>query len=228
MARVLPPVADTALLEVRDLVKAYDGSPVLRGLNLALDRGETASLMGPSGTGKSTLLAILAGLMPPDGGEVCLEGRRVSDLDPNERARVRREGIGVVMQSDNLIPFLTAAENVELALTLAGTKSPGDRAKDLLGDLGLADRRDSYPRRLSGGQAQRVALAVALANEPRLLLADEVTGSLDGTSAELVMAALMRAASDREIALLLITHSDVIADHADTRWVMAEGVVRNR
>ena len=228
MARVLPPVADTALLEVRDLVKAYDGSPVLRGLNLTLDRGEAASLMGPSGTGKSTLLAILAGLMPPDGGAVCLEGRRVSDLDPNERARVRRGGIGVVMQSDNLIPFLTAAENVELALTLAGTKSSGDRAKDLLGDLGLADRRDSYPRRLSGGQAQRVAVAVALANEPRLLLADEVTGSLDGTSAELVMAALMRAASDREIALLLITHSGVIADHANTRWVMAEGVVRNR
>lgn len=220
-------MAEGALLEVRDLVKSYGDSPVLRGLHLTLDRGESASLMGPSGTGKSTLLAILAGLMPPDSGQVRLDGQCVSDLDSDARARVRRTGIGVVLQSDNLIPFLTAEENVELALGLAGTESSG-RARDLLDGLGLADRRHSYPRRLSGGEAQRVALAVALANEPRLLLADEVTGALDGASAELVMAALLSAAAERDIALLLITHSSAIAEHADTRLVMTDGVVRSR
>jgi putative ABC transport system ATP-binding protein len=221
-------VAERALLEVRDLVKSYDDSPVLRGVCMTLDHGETVSLMGPSGTGKSTLLAILAGTMTPDSGEVRFGGQSVSTLDSDARTRLRREGIGVVLQSDNLIPFLTAAENVELALELAGANDPARRAGDLLAEFDLADRRGSYPRRLSGGEAQRVALAVALANQPRLLLADEVTAALDHTSADVVMDALIGAASDRGVGLLLITHSSSIADRADTRLVMAEGVVESQ
>jgi putative ABC transport system ATP-binding protein len=221
-------VAEGALLEVRDLVKSYADSPVLRGVYLTMNRGETVSLMGPSGTGKSTLLAILAGIMTPDSGEVRFGGQSVSALDSDARTRLRRQGIGVVLQSDNLIPFLTAAENVELALELAGANNPGRRAADLLAEFGLANRRGSYPRRLSGGEAQRVALAVALANQPRLLLADEVTAALDETSADVVMGALIRAAADRGVALLLITHSSSIAERADTHLVMAEGVVESR
>lgn len=216
------------LLEVNDLVKSYDPSgvaPVLRGTSFALGRGLVTSLVGASGSGKSTLLAIVAGLMLPDGGSVSLGGQVVTDLDEAGRAALRSQAIGVVLQSDNLIPFLTAVENVELAITLAGRRNSAGRAKSLLGELGLASRNDDYPRRLSGGEAQRVALAVALANDPQLLLADEVTGELDSASAELVADGIFAASAERGLTVLVITHSEVLAERAEHRLQMVEGTV---
>jgi putative ABC transport system ATP-binding protein len=149
---------------------------VLDRVDLELRRGETTSLVGPSGSGKSTLISLIAGLMRPDAGHVHIGGQQTDELDEAGRARLRAERIGVVLQSDNLVPFLTAIENVELAIGFAPGHRPPRRARELLSELGLGGRMDHLPRQLSGGEAQRVAVAVALANEPDLLLADEVVG----------------------------------------------------
>ena len=183
--------------------------------------------MGASGAGKSTLLAVLAGLMVPDAGEVRFDGEDVTAMDEAERARLRAGRIGVVLQSDNLIAFLTAAENVELAIELAGGARARPRARALLEELGLAQRADDLPRRLSGGEAQRVALAVALANDPDLLLADEVTAELDSASAHRVLELILGASRERGLTVLLVTHSPELAGLAERRLRVAEGGVRS-
>jgi putative ABC transport system ATP-binding protein len=222
-------VGSSSLVEVTDLIKSYDedaaGAPVLRGVTFALGRGESTSLVGSSGAGKSTLLAILAGLMVPDSGSVCFDGRLVTAMNETERAALRADGIGVVLQSDNLIPFLTAVENVELAIKLAAGHSRGARARELLGELGLGHRADDYPRRLSGGEAQRAALAVALANDPELLLADEVTGQLDTASAVRVVDSLLTASAERGLTALLVTHSPLLAERTDHQLLILDGAV---
>jgi predicted ABC-type transport system involved in lysophospholipase L1 biosynthesis ATPase subunit len=198
---------------------------VLHGVALALARGETTSLVGRSGSGKSTLIALLAGLLLPDAGTLCFDGRDMSALDDGERARLRAERIGVVLQRDNLIPFLTASENVELAMGIAGARRARERARDLLGELGLARRIHYRPSALSGGEAQRVAVAVALANTPDLLLADEVTGELDSASAEQVMDVILGAWREHGLSVLYVTHSDELAGRAQRRLALANGAV---
>jgi putative ABC transport system ATP-binding protein len=202
---------------------------VLHDTSLELLRGGTTSLVGASGSGKSTLLALIAGLMQPDSGRVLLDDRDITRLDDLARARLRARRVGIVLQSGNLIPFLTAAENVEQAIRLAGggrSRSAGRRSRDLLSELGLAARLDHLPRRLSGGEAQRVATAVALANEPALLLADEVTGELDSASAEHVIDVIFGAWRDRGLTVLLVTHSRELAARAQRRLRLADGQVR--
>ena len=167
--------------------------------------------------------------MRPDSGAVVIDGVDVAGLDDTERARVRARQVGIVLQSGNLIPFLTARENVELAIELSD--GPLDhqhhgRVVDLLDELGLADRRDHLPRRLSGGETQRVAVAVALANEPDLLLADEVTGELDTESAEHVMDLVFGAARDHGLAVLFVTHNEELAARADHHLRLEDGEVR--
>jgi putative ABC transport system ATP-binding protein len=184
---------------------------VLRDLDLDLRRGEIACLVGASGSGKSTLISVIAGLLRPDSGSVFIDGQDVSDLSDTERAHLRATKIGLVLQSGNLVPFLTAAENVALATRLAGTEVASDYAVSLLDQVGLADRADHLPRRLSGGEAQRVALAIALANEPDVLLADEAVGQLDSSTAKVVLGTIERACEERDLAVLLVTHSDEIA-----------------
>jgi putative ABC transport system ATP-binding protein len=219
----------TELLRVNGLTKAYhEGgrqTTVLAGAGFSLARGETASLVGASGVGKSTLLALLAGLMLPDAGSVCIDGDELTAMEEGARARLRAGKIGVVMQSDNLIPFLTATENVELAVTLAGGTSARDRARELLERFSLGDRVDDLPRRLSGGEAQRASLAVALVNEPDLLLADEVTAELDSASADVVLEVIRKAARERDLTVLMVTHSAELARTADRRLQVLDGRV---
>lgn len=202
-------------LRLRGVSKAYrttgETTSVLRDLDLDLRRGEIACLVGASGSGKSTLISVIAGLLRPDSGSVFIDGHDFSDLSDSERAHLRATKIGLVLQSGNLVPFLTAAENVALATRLAGIEVSSAHVVSLLDQVGLADRADHLPRRLSGGEAQRVALAIALANGPDVLLADEAVGQLDSSTARVVLAAIEGACEERGLAVLLVTHSDEIA-----------------
>jgi putative ABC transport system ATP-binding protein len=217
------------LLAVERLSKSYRESEletqVLEGASFELARGETTTLVGPSGAGKSTLLSLLAGLMLPDSGAVRFDGEDITTMDEAARARLRARRIGVVLQSDNLIPFLTAAENVELAIGLAGGDRAGARARALLSELGVSQRADDLPRRLSGGEAQRTSLAVALANEPDLLLADEVTAELDSANAERVIGVILGASRERGLTVLMVTHSLELAERTERRLRLADGQV---
>lgn len=219
----------TPLIVVEDLSKTYHeagvDTPVLRGAGFELARGETTSLVGSSGAGKSTLLALLAGLMLPDSGTVRFDDEEITAMDEAARAGLRARRIGVVLQRDNLIPFLTAVENVELAIALAGGDPQGGRARELLQELGLADRLEDLPRRLSGGEAQRASLAVALANEPELLLADEVTAELDAANADQVIEVILAAARDRGLTVLIVTHSRELTERTERRLQVTHGGV---
>jgi putative ABC transport system ATP-binding protein len=217
------------LLQVENLSKTYREAGVetrvLDGVSFELARGETTSLVGPSGAGKSTLLAVLAGLMLPDSGSVSFDGGDVTAMTEAARAGLRARRIGIVLQSDNLIPFLTAAENVELAVGLAGGDRPGVRARELLCDLGLAERLDDLPRRLSGGEAQRASVALALVNQPDLLLADEVAAELDSANADRVIEVILQASRERGLTVLMVTHSPELAARTDRRLRFVDGGV---
>ena len=208
------------MLEARGLAKTYDtgGAKVLalRGVDLAIERGEFVAIMGPSGCGKSTLLNLLAGLDRPTAGEVWLDGERIDQLSETELARLRRRKIGFVFQFFNLLPTLSAVENVELPLLLVGRRRKDARrsASELLSELGIGDKHAAAPVQLSGGQQQRVALARALANTPDIVLGDEPTGNLDSAAAREVLG-LLRAARDRGQTLLLVTHDARVAAAAD-------------
>lgn len=219
----------TPLLRVQRLAKTYWSNkvqtPVLRDVSLELQRGETASLVGVSGSGKSTLLSLLAGLMRPESGAIVFDGEDLGRLDDTSRARLRARRIGVVLQSGNLIPFLTAAENVELAIELAGGARGSARAAALLRQVGLGGRLDHKPARLSGGEAQRVSVAVALANEPDLLLADEITGQLDAETAAEVMGTIFEAWRERGLTVLFVSHSGELAERAERQFALVDGEV---
>jgi putative ABC transport system ATP-binding protein len=218
------------LAEAVDLFKVYregDTETVaLRGASLRLDRGEFVTLVGPSGSGKSTLLSIMAGLTLPTAGRVMIGGRDLSRLDEVERAAVRAENIGLVFQRGNLIPFLSTQENVELALEAApGRRRSAGRARELLAMLGLDNRRGHRPRQLSGGEAQRAGIAVALANAPQLILGDEITGELDSETSAQVMDVLLRLRSENGMTLLVVTHNPALAAAADRRLVITDGLI---
>jgi ABC-type lipoprotein export system ATPase subunit len=198
---------------------------VLDDASLELTRGQTTSLTGVSGSGKSTLISLLAGLLLPESGHVAFDGQDLTALDDSTRARLRARRIGVVLQSGNLIPFLTAAENVEMAIKLADGDRAAERARELLSELGLADRIDHRPNRMSGGEAQRVSVAMALANQPDLLLADEVTGELDSSSAEKVMEVILEAWRQRGLTVLFVTHNDELAAGAEHQLRLVDGQV---
>jgi putative ABC transport system ATP-binding protein len=220
----------THVLEARSLAKTYDtgGAKVLalRGVDLAIQRGEFVAIMGPSGCGKSTLLNLLAGLDRPTAGEVRLDGERIDQLNETELARLRRRKIGFVFQFFNLMPTLSAVENVELPLLLVGRRRKDARrsANELLGELGIGDKHAAAPVQLSGGQQQRVALARALANTPDIVLGDEPTGNLDSAAAREVLG-LLRSARDRGQTLLLATHDARVAAAADRVVNLRDGLV---
>jgi ABC-type lipoprotein export system ATPase subunit len=232
--QVRPATISEALVELKDVFKIYkEGATetvALRGASLELPRGRMTSLVGPSGSGKSTLLSLVAGLALPSAGQVVVEGTDISRLGESERARLRAERIGVVFQSGNLIPFLSAVENVELAMSIAGknvsSKSSGRaRARKVLEELGLGNRLHHRATQLSGGEVQRVAVAVALANDPDLLLGDELTGELDSATADQVMGLLTEMWRERQLTVLLVTHNRELAARADHRLRLVDGLI---
>jgi putative ABC transport system ATP-binding protein len=222
--------APAALVRVDAVSKSYRAggieTRVLRDVSLELARGETTSLVGASGSGKSTLISLIAGLMRPEAGAIRFDGEDLTGIGDTARAQLRARRIGVVLQRDNLIGFLTAAENVALAIELAGGDRVALRARALLASVGLADRAAHLPRRLSGGEAQRVSVAMALANDPDLLLADEVTGQLDSGTAGEVMDLIFSACRERGLTVLFVTHSSEQAGRAQRRLRLAGGGVR--
>jgi ABC-type lipoprotein export system ATPase subunit len=199
--------------------------PVLQDVNLAVERGEYVSLMGASGSGKSTLLAVLGGLEKPQSGRAFVAGTDLHALTRDELATYRRKTVGFVFQHFGLLGALTAQENVELALTFSGVPAGARhrKAKELLGDVGLAARVSHRPHELSGGERQRVAIARAVANGPDLILADEPTGNLDIDAADSVARLLASLRHERGCTLLVVTHNPAMAAHADTHYALAAG-----
>jgi len=199
----------------------------LRGAELVLQPASWTSVMGPSGSGKSTLLHVLAGLLAPTAGSVVIDGEDITRMPANARARRRRSRIGVVLQRDNLHPLLDVAGNVALPMRLDGQPRRTIRARvtELLGEVGLADRRHRRSGQLSGGEAQRVAVAVALAPRPRVLLADEPTGELDEKTTATVLDLLDDVRAREGTAILTVTHNPQVAERADRRLTMRDGVI---
>lgn len=216
------------ILQLREVSKAYQSArglnPVLDGVDLTIEPGEKVSLIGPSGSGKSTLLLLICGLLRPDRGSVELDGASLADLDDGERATLRSQRVGIALQSENLIPFLSAVENVELALGFGGRRKGRARATELLDRMGVGHRGGHVPRQLSGGETQRVALAVAIANDPALLLADEMVSALDTKTASGVVDDIFRS----EMAVLFVTHDLALADRAERRLLLRGQTVVSR
>ena len=216
------------LLELKDITKSFSGVDgdveVLRGVSLGLDAGKTLALTGESGSGKSTILHISAGLDVPDGGSLHLEGVEINELSEAERANLRRSEVGIVFQQFNLIPSLTVEENIGFQASLAGRRDKTFES-ELVEDLGLADQLKKYPESLSGGQQQRVAIARALAVRPKLLLADEPTGNLDESTASAVLTAMLDLVGRTGAALMVVTHSAALAEKMDRRVRLKGGVL---
>jgi len=200
----------------RDLV-------ILRDIELAVMPGESVAIVGASGSGKSTLLALLAGLDTPTAGSVALDGASLFDLDEDARAELRGRAVGFVFQTFQLLPSLTALENVMLPLELAGRDDAEGAAREILTRVGLAERTHHYPKHLSGGEQQRVALARAFVVQPKLLLADEPTGSLDAEAGEAVIALLFQMNREAGTTLVLVTHDEHLAQRCTRIVRLAAG-----
>jgi len=196
---------------------------ILKGVSLTLDPGEKVAVLGPSGSGKSSLMAIVAGLERADAGAARLAGQDIGALDEDQLARLRGRSVGIVLQAFHLLPTMTTLENVSVPLELAGADDARGRAASELEVVGLSHRLNHYPAQLSGGEQQRVAIARATAPRPRLLLADEPTGNLDSTTGHAIIDLLFERASKAEAGLLVITHDEAVAARADRIVRMADG-----
>ncbi len=216
------------MIEIRDLKKIYRVGDVdvhaLRGLNLSVSRGEFVCVVGPSGSGKSTLFHILGGLTPPTSGEIHIDGRNLLKMSDAERTDLRKRTVGFVFQKYNLLPTLTAEENIEIARFIAGRKQPRDAEfNEIVRLLGIGDRLHHKPRALSGGEQQRVAIARAIANHPAILLADEPTGNLDTENSQTVLGLLRRLNERTGQTILMITHDMDAAGYGDRIVKMRDG-----
>ena len=209
----------TTMIAARNLSKRVDTAAgtldILNDISLEIQAQEAVAIVGVSGSGKSTLLGLLAGLDLPSAGEVFLSRHRLNDLDEDGRARVRGELVGFVFQSFQLLPGMTALENVMLPLELKGTQAPRDQAAELLSSVGLAGRLQHYPKQLSGGEQQRVAIARAFATEPAILFADEPTGNLDNVTGERIIDLLFLLNRDKDTTLVLVTHDEHLAGQCE-------------
>jgi putative ABC transport system ATP-binding protein len=217
------------ILKAQNVCKTYaspeggEALPILNNLDLEVAEGEFVSVMGPSGCGKTTLLTLLFGLDRPDSGQIQMAGQDLLALDDQERNRFRTQTTGIIFQQFHLLPFLTAMENISLPLELSHFQEPQTRAFELIETLGLQSRVDHYPHQLSRGECQRIAIARALALRPRLLLADEPTGSLDQKTAQTVLHLLKDLLGRLNTALLLVTHDPKMTEICHRRLRFSEG-----
>ena len=224
-------LGEDAVILIRDLYKTYKMGDVevhaLRGVNLTIEQGEFAAIMGASGSGKSTIMNIIGCLDRPTAGAYFLEGEDVSALSPDQWAHIRNRKIGFVFQGFNLLQRTTALENVELPMMYngLGSKERRERALEMLGLVGLAERSHHLPNQLSGGQQQRVAIARSLVNHPSLLLADEPTGNLDTKTSKEIMELFQNLNTREGITIVLVTHEPDIADYAKRRIVFRDGLI---
>ncbi|UCD73026.1 MAG: ABC transporter ATP-binding protein [Candidatus Bathyarchaeota archaeon] len=218
-------------VQTKNLSKTYRLGEIevqaLRNVNLQINRSEFIALMGPSGSGKTTLLNLIGTLDTPTEGEVILDGEDLSKLTESEKDRIRRYKIGFVYQFYNLIPVLSARENVELPMDIAGVddKKINDRVDQLLSMVGLRDRANHRPDELSGGEQQRVAIARALANGPSLILADEPTGDLDSKTGKEVIGQLKKICKEEHVTAIVVTHDPIIGEYSDRLICMRDGTI---
>jgi putative ABC transport system ATP-binding protein len=219
--------SDPALIECADVHRSFGQTPALQGASVSVADGEILAVMGPSGSGKSTLLHCLAGILRPDSGEVWFDGRRVDELSDQKRSVLRRTAFGFVFQFGQLVPELTAADNIAMPLVLnhAHRRSAYRQAGWWLNRLGLEDLGDRRTGELSGGQAQRVAIARALVTQPQVIFADEPTGSLDSVTGRMVMDLLTGIARQEGTTVVLVTHDPKVAAYADREVVVSDGRV---
>src|SRR5689334_4588976 len=226
--------ATSLLVDVRDVVKTYRRDAqeltVLNGISLQVPEGEFVALMGPSGSGKTTLLNLIAGIDRPTSGQVVVAGSDVAKLSESQLAKWRSRNVGFIFQFYNLIPVLSAVENVELPLLLTklGKKERRERALTALKVVGLADRSSHYPRQLSGGQEQRVAIARAIVTDPQVLVADEPTGDLDAKSAEEILKLMETLNRDFKKTIVMVTHDPRAAEKAHVQRHLEKGVLQLR
>ena len=224
-------IAMGVLIELDSVWKIYRVGdieyPALRGVSLSIDRGSLVSIVGPSGSGKSTLLHLIGGLDRPTRGMISVAGQPISRLSDNKLAEYRNKTVGFVFQQYNLIPYLSAIENVEIPMIVSDTppKQRREKAKRLLEELGLGDKIWKKPLELSGGEQQRVAIARALANDPSIVLADEPTGNLDGASAKVVVDLLRRINDERGVTVIIVTHNIEVAEATERIIYLRDGVV---
>ena len=211
----------TPVLSLKNAMLSLDGNAgrvdILHGISLDIEEGQTVGLVGPSGSGKSSLLMLMGGLEQASGGTIHALSQDLTAMNEDALARFRRDNMGIVFQSFHLIPTMTAVENVATPLELAGVKDAFERARSELSDVGLSHRADHYPSQMSGGEQQRVALARASVARPKILLADEPTGNLDIENSNLVADLLFSSCREQNISLVLATHSTEVATMADTR-----------
>jgi putative ABC transport system ATP-binding protein len=217
------------MLAAQRLTKTFQSGtqplPVLRDVSFAIPAGAFVAIVGPSGSGKTTLLGLLAGLDTASSGTVVLDGADLGRLDEDARARLRGDKVGFVFQSFQLIPTLTALENVQVPLELRGDGDAGPRARALLARVGLGDRLDHYPTQLSGGEQQRVAIARAFVNRPRILFADEPTGNLDGATGERIVALLEELNRTEGTTIVLVTHDLGLAERTQRVLRLRDGAL---
>jgi putative ABC transport system ATP-binding protein len=218
---------DTGLVEARNINKIVDvaGQPlqILHDISLSVAAGETLAVAGRSGSGKSTLIGLLAGLDLPTSGDIVIAGQIITELDEDRRAEVRARHIGFVFQSFQLLPNLTALENVSLPLEILGSSSAADRGRDILDRVGLEHRMAHYPRQLSGGEQQRVAIARAFVTRPDILFADEPTGNLDADTGNIVADLLFALNAENNTTLILVTHDSKLAARCSRKAGMESG-----
>jgi putative ABC transport system ATP-binding protein len=198
---------------------------ILQNISLAINAGESVGLIGPSGSGKSSLLMLMGGLERATGGTLIIDSANLNGMSEDQLARFRRDTMGIVFQSFHLIPTMTAMENVATPLELAGHRDAFDRARDALDQVGLSHRSDHYPAQMSGGEQQRVALARAIVGRPKLLLADEPTGNLDGKNGAAVMDLMFDLQAKFGVTMVLVTHDPALADRCDRTIRLSDGTL---
>ncbi len=229
IASQIPTTESDVILESRALTKTVTTQrgdlTILKGVTLQVNRGESIAIVGASGSGKSTLLGLLAGLDSASSGDVILAGQSLANMSEDQRAQARSQSVGFVFQSFQLIPALSARENVMLPLELSGNRQAKEEATELLIRVGLAERQTHYPAQLSGGEQQRVAIARAFASHPRVLFADEPTGNLDSETGKTIIELLFELNREQQTTLILVTHDNQLADRCQRRLTLRDGAL---